>query len=182
MTSASAAAMHWALMAEYADADGLLAAARQARAAGFSRIEAYAPFPIEGLAEAIGYTKSGVASWTFVGGLLGGVAAYALQWYSATIDYAIDVGGRPTHSWPMFVPVTFEMTILGAALAAVVALFVGNGLPNLHHPIFDAPDFDLAMRNRFFLALRCDDPAFAHDAADRLLEASAPLRRFEVTR
>jgi hypothetical protein len=182
MTSAIAAAKHWALMAEYSDADALLSAARQARAAGFTRIEAYAPFAIDGLAEAIGYTHSRVAFWTVVGGMVGGVAAYALQWYSATIDYAINVGGRPTHSWPMFVPVTFEMTILGAALAAVISLFVGNGLPNLHHPIFDAPDFDLAMRNRFFLALRCDDPTFAYEAADRLLDASAPLRRFEVAR
>jgi hypothetical protein len=167
-------------MAEFASADALLAAARAAREAGFARIEAYSPFPIEGLAEAIGFEASRVPRWTFVGALLGGAGAYFLQWYSAVVDYAIDVGGRPFHSWPMFVPVTFEMTVLGGALAAVLALFVGNGLPNLHHPVFEAPDFDLASRNRFFLALRSDDPAFDGARAARWLDTQQPLRRFEV--
>jgi hypothetical protein len=103
-----------------------------------------------------------------------------MQWYTAVIDYAINIGARPEHSWPMFVPVTFELTILGGALAAVLALFFGNGLPNLYHPIFNAPDFDLSMRNRFFLCLRLDDPGFDRDAADRLLAGLRPLRRAEV--
>ena len=99
-----------------------------------------------------------------------------MQWYTAVVDYAINVGGRPLHSWPMFVPVTFELTILGGALAAVLALLFGNGLPNLYHPVFNAPDFDLATRNRFFLCLRVDDPAFDRDAAARLLDALRPLQ------
>ena len=172
----------WGIMAELASADELLAAARAARAAGYRHAEAYAPFPVEGLAEALGFRRSYVAPITFAGALAGGVGGYFMQWYSAVVDYAINVGGRPAHSWPMFMPVTFELTILGGALAAVLALFFANGLPNLYHPIFNAPDFDLAMRNRFFLCLRSDDPAFDADGAARLLDSLKPLRRAEVPR
>jgi hypothetical protein len=172
----------WGVMAEFASPEALVEAARGARAAGYTRVEAYAPFAVEGLAEAVGFTRTRVPPWTFVGGLLGGIGAYALQWYSAVVNYPIDVGGRPPHSWPMFVPITFEMTVLGGALAAVLALFAGNGLPNLHHPVFGAPDFDLAMRNRFFLGVRADDPAFEPEATGHWLDTLAPLRRFEVPR
>ena len=172
----------WGVMAEFASATDLLAAAHAARAAGYRRAEAYAPFPVEGLPEALGVGRNWIAPITFLGALAGGLGGYFLQWYTATIDYAINVGGRPPHSWPMFIPVTFEMTILGGALAAVLGLFFANGLPNLYHPIFNAPDFDLAMRNRFFLCLRSDDPAFDADGAARLLDGLAPLRRAEVPR
>ena len=178
----SAAAKPWGLMAEFASADELLAAARAARAAGYRQAEAYAPFPVEGLAEALGFRRNAIAPLTFAGALAGGAGGYFLQWYTAVVDYAINVGGRPAHSWPMFVPVTFELTILGGAVAAVLALFLGNGLPNLYHPVFNAPDFDLAMRNRFFLCLREDDPAFDADAAMRLLDGLHPVRRCEVPR
>jgi hypothetical protein len=94
----------------------------------------------------------------------------------------VDVGGRPLHSWPMFVPVTFELTVLGAALAAFVAVIVGSGLPRLSHPVFEAPDFDLAMRNRFFLCLRTDDPAFDAQQAAALLDGLQPLRCVEIPR
>jgi hypothetical protein len=180
VASTSQGGRPWALMAEFASADDLLAAAHAALAAGYRHAEAYAPFPVEGLAEALGFRRSFVAPITFVGALAGGVAGYFMQWYTAVIDYAINIGARPEHSWPMFVPVTFELTILGGALAAVLALFFGNGLPNLYHPIFNAPDFDLSMRNRFFLCLRLDDPGFDRDAADRLLAGLRPLRRAEV--
>ena len=170
----------WALMAEFAGADALLEAARAARAAGHAHVEAYAPFHVEGLAEAIGAPPPHAPRWTFVGALAGGVGAYWMQWHSAVVAEAIDVGGRPLHSWPMFVPVTFEMAILGGAFAAVLALLVGARLPKLRHPVFDAPDFDLASRNRFFLCLLADDPGFDADAAARLLDEQRPLRRFEV--
>jgi hypothetical protein len=170
----------WALMAEFAGADALLEAARAARAAGHARIEAYAPFHVEGLAEAIGAPAPRAPRWTFVGALLGGIGAYWLQWHSAVVRWPLDVGGRPLHSWPMFVPVAFEMAILGGAFAAVLALLLGARLPKLRHPVFDAPDFDLASRNRFFLCLRADDPTFDADAAARLLDGQRPLRRFEV--
>jgi hypothetical protein len=167
-------------MAEFATADALLAAARRARDEGYRRAEAYSPFPVEGLPEALGVTRDRVPAATFIGALAGGAGGYFMQWYSAVIDYPIDVGGRPLHSWPMFVPVTFELAVLGGALAALLAMLAGCGLPRLRHPVFGAADFDLASRNRFFLCLRADDPAFEPDEARRLLDAMQPLRQVEV--
>jgi hypothetical protein len=172
----------WGLMAEFATADELLAAAEAAREAGYTRIEAYAPFHVEGLAEAVGFPRNRVAPITFVGALLGGLGGYFMQWYSAVIDYPINVGGRPLHSWPMFVPVTFELTVLGGALAAFLAVIVGNRLPDLSNPVFDAPDFELAMRNRFFLCLRADDPRFDVGRSAAWLDERRPLKRTEVRR
>ena len=169
----------WGWMAEFDSADALLVAARAARHQGYAP-EAYAPFHIEGLAEALGIERSGIAAATFVGGLLGGVFGYAMQWYSAVLDRPLNVGGRPLHSWPMFVPVTFELTILGAALAAVLAFVWTAGLPKLRHPVFDAPDFELATRNRFFLVLRRGDPRFESERAAQWLDEQRPLRRVAV--
>jgi hypothetical protein len=169
-------------MAEYATAEALVAAAQAAHDAGYLYAEAYAPYQIEGLADALGFTRSRVPAITFAGGLFGGIVGYFLQWYSAVVDYPVEIGARPLHSWPMFVPVTFEMTVLGAALAAFFAVIVGNGLPRLAHPVFGAPDFDLATRNRFFLCLRSDDPAFDPAQAEALLAATRPIGRCEVGR
>jgi hypothetical protein len=172
----------WGLMAEYATAEALVAAAQAAHDAGYRLAEAYAPYPVEGLAQALGFARSRVPAITFAGGLAGGLGGWFLQWYSAVVDFPVEVGARPLNSWPMFVPVTFEMTILGAALAAFFAVILGNGLPRLAHPVFDAPDFDLAMRNRFFLCLRSDDPAFDAAQADALLAATRPIACTEVQR
>jgi hypothetical protein len=174
-------------MAEFASTDALLHAARAAHADGWSA-EAYAPFDVEGLDEALGVERSRVAPCTFAGALTGGVLGYAMQWFSAVVDRPLDVGARPLHSWPMFVPVTFELAVLGGALAAVAAFLHGAGLPRLRHPVFDAPDFEFATRHRFFLVLRADDPRFglrtgsedgAHAAA-AWLDARAPLRRVAI--
>ncbi len=170
----------WALMAEYATAEELVAAAQAARDAGYRYAEAYAPYAVDGLAEALGFHRSRVPAITFLGGLLGGAGGYFLQWYSAVVSFPEEIGARPLHSWPMFIPVTFETTILGAALAAFFGVLAANRLPRLAHPIFDAPDFDLATRNRFFLCLRTDDPAFDAAQAAALLDATHPLRRAEV--
>ena len=172
----------WALMAEYETPEALVAAAQAAHDAGYRRAEAYAPYAIEGLAEAVGFRHSRIPALTLAGGLAGGVGGYVLQWYAAVRSYPEEIGARPLHSWPMFIPVTFEMTILFAALTAFFAVLVANGLPRLAHPIFDAPDFDLATRNRFFLCLRTDDPVFDEARAIALLEATSPLRRTEVAR
>ncbi|HEY8975360.1 MAG TPA: DUF3341 domain-containing protein [Burkholderiaceae bacterium] len=172
----------WALMAEYETAEALVAAAQAAHDAGFRAIEAYAPFHVEGLAEAVGFERSRLPAVVLAGGLLGGLGGYFLQWYAAVRSYPIEVGARPLHSWPMFVPVTFEMTVLFAAFAAFFGALVANGLPRLAHPIFDAPDFDLATRNRFFLCLRTDDPRFDEARASAVLDATHPLRRAEVAR
>jgi Protein of unknown function (DUF3341) len=172
----------WALMAEYETAESLVAAAQAAHDAGYTRAEAYAPYAVEGLAEAVGFRRSRIPALVLAGGLIGGVSGYFLQWVAAVQSYPEEIGARPLHSWPMFIPVTFETTILGAALTAFFAVLLANGLPRLAHPIFDAPDFDLATRNRFFLCLRTDDPAFDEAKAIALLDATKPLRRAEVQR
>jgi hypothetical protein len=172
----------WALMAEYETPEALVAAAQAAHDAGYRHAEAYAPYPVEGLAEAVGFRRSRIPALVLAGGLVGGACGYFLQWFAAVRSYPEEVGARPLHSWPMFIPVTFEMTILFAALTAFVAVLLANGLPRLAHPIFDAPDFDLATRNRFFLCLRTDDPAFDEARAGALLDSTSPLRRAEVRR
>jgi hypothetical protein len=172
----------WALMAEYASAEDLVAAAQAAYDAGFSRAEAYAPYAVDGLPEALGFHRSIVPAITFWGGLLGGAGGYFLQWFAAVRSYPENIGGRPLDSWPMFMPVTFELAVLGAALAAFFGVLIANGLPRLVHPVFDAPDFDLASRNRFFLFLPEDDPVFDERRAHALLDSTPLLRRAEVAR
>lgn len=169
----------YGLMAELASGEALVAAAHRARDARFERVEAYAPFPVEGLAEAVGFTRSRIPLAVLLSGIAGGVVGYFLQWYSAAVHYPINVGGRPLHSGLEFIPVTFELTVLFAASAAVIAMLAGNGLPRLRHPVFDAPDFDLATRNRFFICLRAGE-GFDRAAARRFLETLDPLRVVEV--
>lgn len=170
----------YGMLAEFSTAEALKAAAEAARAAGYTRIEAYSPFPVEGLAEATGLRRNGVAPIVLAGGLAGGIGGYLMQWYSAVVSYPINSGGRPLHSWPEFIPVTFETTVLGAALAAVAGMLLLNGLPRLHHPIFNVREFDLASRNRFFLCLRGGEPQFALDAAREFLRGLEPLGVWEV--
>lgn len=168
------------LLAEFATADQLRAAANRAREAGFQAAEAYSPFPIEGLAEAVGLRRNRVPLVTLLGGIAGGAATYFLLWYTAVVDYPVNVGGRPLHSWPSFVPPTFEITILGAAFAAAIGMLLMNGLPRLRHPLFNMPEFDLATRNRFFLFLPAADPAY-DTAGNRVwLDSLSPLFVREV--
>ena len=166
----------YGVMAEFASADALLAAAREARAAGYQHIEAYSPFPVEGLAEAIGLRRNWVPPIVLAGGVLGGLGGYFMQWYSAVVSYPLNAGGRPLHSWPEFIPVTFELTVLVAALAGVIGMLWLNGLPRLHHPVFNVREFDLASRNRFFLCLR-DAEA---EAARNFLRGLEPLGVWDV--
>jgi hypothetical protein len=172
----------WGVMAEFATADALLDAARRVRAAGYRRVEAYAPIHVEGLADAVGFTRTRVPLITLLGALCGGALGYFMQWYAAVVNYPLDIGGRPLHSWPMFIPVTFSLTILFGAVAAVAACLFGSGLPSLYHPVFNAPDFGLASRDRFFLCLRADDPAFDRADAGSLLDSLRPVRISEVSK
>ena len=170
----------YGLLAEFPSADALCAAARHARANGYTRVEAYSPFAIDGLDDIVGADKGWIAPLTLLGGILGGAGTYFLQWYAAVVDYPINIGGRPLHSWPAFIPATFEITILGAAVAAVLAMLVLNGLPRLYHPLFEVEEFELASRNRFFLCLPARDPVFAPGPARDLLEGLHPLLLREV--
>jgi hypothetical protein len=165
----------YGLMAEFPSAERLLEAVQGARAAGYRKLEAYTPFSVPGLSEALDLPPSRVPLLTLIGGLVGGAGAFFLQWYSAVIDYPINSGGRPLNSWPSFIPATFELAVLGASLAAFGGMLVLNGLPRLRHPVFDAPDFHLASRNRFFLCIRSDDPRFDR-ATQEWLATLRPVR------
>lgn len=168
------------LMAEFAEAEDLLEAVRRARAAGYRRIEAHAPFALEGLDEALGLKRTRLPRLMLIFGLLGGVSAFLLQGYLAALDYPLNAGGRPYFSWPPFALLAFEFTVLGAALAGFVGMLVLNGLPRLHHPVFGAADFERASLDRFFLAIDAADPGFEPGETRRFLESLRPLAVMEV--
>src|SRR5689334_20085822 len=172
----------YGLLAEFRTSEALLEAAKRARESGFRYVEAYSPYAVEGIAEAVGFRRDRVPLITLVGGVVGAVGGYFLQWYSAVIDYPINVGGRPLHSWPSFIVPTFELTILGAAIAAVIGMLAANGLPRLTHPIFNAPHFEQATRNRFFLCVTARDPHFDIERSRRFLEGLQPMSVVEVPR
>ncbi len=167
-------------LAEFKTAEDLLAAATRARQTGYHLVDAYTPFPVEGLVEAVGSYKDRIPLITLIGGVIGGAGGYFMQWYSAVIDYPINQGGRPYHSWAAFIPVTFELTVLGAALFALVGLLALNGLPKLYHPLFNVPEFELASRSRFFLCLRSKDPRYEREATQQFLLSLNPVALTEV--
>lgn len=164
----------YGVLADFSSEDALLKAVHTLRESSGLVLEAYTPYPVEGLAAALGIRRNRVPLWTLIGGIFGGVAGYAMQWYATTVAYPINVGGRPDHSWPLFVPVAFELVILCATLAAVAGMLIGNGLPRLRHPVFGVARFDLASRNRFFLCVRAGSNPFRPDAvAQQLVDLGA---------
>ena len=174
----SAAPPLYGLLAEFDRPEDLLAAAYRAHDEGYRRMDAYTPFPVEGLAEAIGFQRDRLPLLVLIGGIAGALVGFLTQYWAAVIDYPINVGGRPFNSWPSFIPVTFEVTILFAALTAVLGMLALNRLPMPYHPLFNAPRFALATRNRFFLCIEAADPRFDRDGTRRFLEG---LTAREVT-
>ena len=170
----------YGLMAEFDSPDALLEAARRAYGTGYRKLNAYAPFPVHGLAEAVGHRRTRLPLIVLIGGIVGGVGGYLLQYWTMAIDYPLNVAGRPLNSWPAFIPVTFETTVLFAALSAVFGMLALNGLPQPYHPVFNAPSFHMASRDRFFLCIRAADPYFDRVETRRFLESLGPKDVAEV--
>jgi hypothetical protein len=167
-------------MAEFDTPDNLVAAARRAREEGYRKMDAYTPFPVEELSEALALGHSWMAPIVLVGGLLGAALGYFMQYYIAVINYPINIGGRPLHSWPAFIPVTFETTVLLAGLFAVLGMLALNGLPMPYHPVFNVPGFTLASHDRFFLCIEARDPKFDREGTRRFMESLSPRRVSDV--
>ena len=157
-----AGALH-GVMAEFGTLPALVAAIEAAREHGYRDMDAYSPFPSHEVSHALRLPPSKLPYMVLAGGILGLVGGYFLQFYAAVVDYPTNIGGRPLHSWPFFVPVTFECTILGAALTAVFGMLALNRLPTPYHPVFNHPTFALASRDTFFLCIEATDPKFDRD-------------------
>jgi Protein of unknown function (DUF3341) len=159
------------VIGEFDSPEQVLNAARKAYEAGYRRLEAYTPFPIEGLSEAIGFRRTLVPLITLIGGVGGGLTGFGLQYWASAITYPMNIGGRPLNSWPAFIPVTFELTILGASLFAVVGMLALNKLPRPHHPVFNVERFVHASTDKFFLCIESHDPKFNLTESARFLQS-----------
>ncbi len=153
----------YGVMAEFDNPSDLVAAARTTYEAGYRRINGYSPYPIEELSEAIGFTRTSLPLIVLIGGIIGGLGGFFMQYWMEVIDYPLNVGGKPLNSWPAFIPITFESTVLCAAFAAVFGMLALNKLPQPYHPVFNAPNFAQATRDRFFFVIEANDPKFKHD-------------------
>ncbi|HVO69710.1 MAG TPA: DUF3341 domain-containing protein [Aggregatilineaceae bacterium] len=172
----------YGLMAEFDDSEALLKAAQRTREAGYRRFDAYSPFPIDGLSEALDMRRTAISWLVLAGGIVGGLAGFGLQFYVAVIAMPIHVGGKPLNSWPSFVPVTFETTILGAALAGVLGLLLLNRLPMPYHPVFNVEHFARASQDGFFLCIETVDPLFDLQNTRDFLHNLGPREVYDVPR
>src|SRR5882762_11495500 len=170
----------YGIMAEFDNPSDLVAAARRTHEAGYRRINGYSPYPIEELDEAIGFTRTTLPLIVLAGGILGGLGGFFMQYWMEVINYPLNVGGKPYNSWPAFIPITFECTILCAAFAAVFGMLALNKLPQPYHPVFNAPNFALATRDSFFLVIEASDRKFEHDAVVEFMRGLAPKNLVDV--
>ena len=180
--AAAAGADIFGLMAEFSDGQELVEKTRQAYEAGYRKLDAYTPFPLHGLSEALRLGRNWVPYIVLLGAIAGGLAGYFIQYYTAVIDYPLNIGGRPFHSWPAFMVITFESAVLGAAVSAVVGMLGLNKLPMPYHPVFNVPRFELASRDRFFLCVMATDPKFDLVETQQFLESLEPQGVYEVPR
>jgi hypothetical protein len=170
----------YGLLAEFDDPDRLLAAARRATEHGFTRLDAYTPFPVHGLSEAVGFRRTRLPAIVFLAGLFGGLSGFLMQYYALVISYPVNIAGRPLNSWPMFIPITFEVTVLVAGLTAAGAMLALNGFPMPYHPLFNIPRFSAATTDGFFLCIEARDPKFDRQSTEQFLRELRPKEISEV--
>jgi hypothetical protein len=164
----------YGVIAEFNDVPSLMHAANATREAGYKKIDAFSPFPIHGLAEAVGFHKTSLSAIVLAMGMLGGMGGFFMCWYANVIAYPLNIGGKPLNSWPAWIPITFECTILLASFGAVLGMILLNGLPMPYHPVFNVRRFDQASRDKFFLVIEAEDPKFKHSDARQFLETLSP--------
>ncbi len=170
----------YGLLAEFDSPTALVEAATRTREAGYTHTDAFSPFPIEELTEALALRPTRLPLLILIGGVMGCLGGFFMQWFSATVDYPFNIGGRPPNSWPLFMPVTFEMTVLVAGFTAVLGMLALNGLPMPYHPVFNVPRFALASRDRFFLCIEATDPQFDRQRTRQFLLGLHPREVNEV--
>lgn len=172
----------WGLLAEFESPTRLLVAAHRVREAGYRRIDAHVPFPVEGLPEALGFGRTGIPFLVLCGSLTGAVGGFFMQWYGMAVWYPLNVGGRPLDSWPLFIPITFELAVLVGGLTAAFGMLLLNHLPMPYHPLFNVPRFARATQDRFFLAVGASDARFDRRATAELLRELGATEVSEVAR
>lgn len=172
----------YGLVAAFDSKEEVVRAAKAAYGAGYRKMDAYTPVPVDGLAEALGHEGTWMPLLVLSGGIVGGVGGYFMQWYAMAYFYPLNIGGRPLNSWPMFIPITFELTVLTAALCGVFGMLLLNGLPRYHHPIFGTPGIERATVDRYFLCLESADARWDEAGTRRFLEELHPAEIMETPR
>lgn len=170
----------YGLLAQFNTPDEILRAAKQAYGHGYRKMDAYSPFHVEGLADAIGFKRNGVALITLIGGLMGGLTGFGLQYWINVLNYPLNIAGKPLDSWVAYIIVTFELTVLGASLFGTIGMLALNGLPMPYHPLFNVDEFSMVTRDKFFLAIEAVDPLFERDKTEQFLLSLEPQRVWEV--
>lgn len=170
----------YGLLAEFRTSEQLLNASKKAYAEGYRQMDAYTPFPVHGLSEAIGFNKTKLPMIVLIGAIVGLIVGFGMQYFASVIHYPLNIGGRPLNSWPSFIPITFELTILFAAFSAVLGMFALNGLPMPYHPVFNVERFAMASKDCFFLCIESADPKFDLNVTKTFLHGLQPAEVFEI--
>jgi hypothetical protein len=168
------------LLAQFATADEMSHAIEKAVAAGYTHLDGYSPYPVGDAADALKFSKSEMGPVMFLGGITGACAGFLMQYWANTWGYSLNIGGRPYFSWPMFVPVTFEMMVLTTALTGLFGLIAICGLPRYNHPLFNSKAFERATKDRFFVCIEATDPKYDAAATRTLLNDLHPISVEEV--